>query len=120
MIAATSPPAAPSALLGRSAELSALSQAVIAPGTRLLTITGPPGVGKTRLALAAAGAVADHFAGGTAWIELAVISDERLVLPEIARGLGVARVAGESVVDRIATAVAERDVLIILDNCEHL
>ena len=120
MTAAIPPPAAPTALVGRSVELAALIDAVTKTGSRLVTVTGPPGVGKTRLALAGAVAVAEWFPGGTAWVDLAAIGDARLIVAEIARGMGVAPAAGESVLDRIAAAVTDRDVLVVLDNCEHV
>ena len=119
MIAWTPPPAAPTALLGRAAEVAALTDAITHPGTRLLTITGPPGVGKTRLAMALAVATTDRFAG-TAWVDLAVISEARFVLPEIARAVGVARSAGQAVLDRVSGALLDQDVLLVLDNCEHV
>lgn len=120
MIAGTAPPAAPTALLGRSTELACLMDAVSAAGTRLVTVTGPPGVGKTRLAIAAAGLAAAGFADGAVWVDLDPLGAARLVLPEIARAVGIAGTADESVLDRIAAAVADRDVLLILDNCEHV
>ncbi len=120
MIAGTPPPAAPSALLGRASEVAILADAVTAPGTRLVTVTGPPGVGKTRLALAAADAVAGRFPGGTAWVDLTLVDDARLVLLEIGRSLGVARAADEDPLDRIVAALPDEDVLVVLDNCEHV
>ncbi len=114
------PPAPATVLVGREAELAALVDAVAAPGTRLVTVTGPPGVGKTRLALAAADAVAEMFTGGVVWADLAPLREARLVIVEIARALGVDRSVGESALNRLATAVADRDVLAVVDNCEHL
>jgi predicted ATPase/DNA-binding CsgD family transcriptional regulator len=115
-----SPPTPATALLGRAPELARVVDLVTTPGARLVTITGPPGVGKTRLALAAAAALSDHFAGATAWVDLAPVRDSRLVAAEIARTLGVRRSAAETPLIRLAAAVAGRDLLIVLDNCEHL
>jgi non-specific serine/threonine protein kinase len=113
-------PAPPTPLIGRAAELADLTEAVTASGARLVTVTGPPGVGKSRLALAAAAAVADRFADGAVWVDLAPIPEARLVIAEVARALGVGRSAAEPALATLAAAVAEHDVLIVLDNCEHL
>ena len=120
MVTAIAPPAPPTALVGRAAELAALVETVSAAGTRLVTVTGPPGVGKTRLALAAAQELGGRFPGETAWVDLAPVRAARLVLAEIARAVGVDRAPGEAPVARIAQAVSGRDVLVVLDNCEHL
>ena len=117
---AASLPVPPTALLGRETDVAAVTSALTAPGSRLITVTGPPGVGKTRLALAAAAAVQDHFPAGTAWVDLSPVADARLVLPEIARAVGVSRSAAEPTLGRLARAVADRELLIVLDNCEHL
>ena len=79
-----------------------------APATRLVTLTGPPGVGKTTLALAVVAGRAD-----VAWADLAAVSDPRLVTAEIARALGVNHAAA-------IPAAIDRDVLVLVDNCEHL
>ncbi|MCW2527131.1 MAG: LuxR family transcriptional regulator [Pseudonocardiales bacterium] len=120
MIAATPLPTPPTALLGRSAEITSLTAVVIGTGMRLLTITGPPGVGKTHLAISVAVAAGARFAGGTAWVDLSLIDDDRLVLPEIARSLGITGLAAESLSDRITSSLADRDVLVLVDNCEHV
>ncbi|MDT4932651.1 MAG: hypothetical protein QOK11_543, partial [Pseudonocardiales bacterium] len=113
-------PAPPTPLIGRAVELADLTEAVTASGARLVTVTGPPGVGKSRLALAAAAAVADRFADGAVWVDLAPIHEARFVIAEVARALGVGRSAAEPALATLVAAVAERDVLIVLDNCEHL
>lgn len=106
-------------LLGRADEVAALTAALIDAGERLVTITGPPGVGKTRLALAVAHAVADRFADGAVWVDLAPVRDPGLVLAEIARSLNVP--LGARPEPRTASsAMASREVLVVLDNAEHL
>jgi predicted ATPase len=120
VVMAIAPPAPPTALVGRAAELAALIEAVSAAGTRLVTITGPPGVGKTRLALAAAETLSGRFPGETAWVDLAPVREAEQVPAEMARALGIDRAPGEPRVARIALAMAGRKVLVILDNCERL
>jgi len=76
-------------LIGRDAELAALARVLATPRTRLLTLTGPPGVGKTRLALAAAAAASDGFADGAAFVDVAMVRDPSALIVEIARVVGV-------------------------------
>lgn len=87
---------------------------------RLVTLTGPGGIGKTQLALAIAQQIADRFPDGVAFIKLASITDYRLVLPTIAKTLGVWDAAAEPIVQRLASHLRERQLLLILDNTEHL
>lgn len=110
-------------LLGRDAELAALA-ILLHPGEPcpLITITGPGGMGKTRLAQAAALAVhrdATHYPDGVWLIELAGITDLARVPGTVARGLGISLPAQASHQD-LAARVANRRMLIVLDNCEHV
>jgi predicted ATPase/DNA-binding CsgD family transcriptional regulator len=107
-------------LVGRGAELAALESALVAPGTRLLTLTGPPGVGKTRLALAVAGAVSARFADGVVLVDLSPVRDPDLVLPEVARALGLRDSPGGSLTERLGHVLADRELLLVVDNCEHV
>ena len=88
--------------------------------TRLLTLLGVGGIGKTRLSLQAAAAMFDDFPDGVWLVELAPLSDERLVAQAVASALKVKEEAGRSVQDSLAKHVQNRRLLLVLDNCEHL
>jgi predicted ATPase/DNA-binding XRE family transcriptional regulator len=109
-------PAALTPLIGRDAELLAISHRLAQPATRLLTLLGPGGVGKTRLALAVGDAAEGQFRDGVAFVSLAALSDPALVRPTIATALGIREVAGQS----LEAALTQRHMLLILDNLEHL
>ena len=105
-------------LVGRQRELQDVVDSL--SRSRLLTLTGPGGVGKTRLALAAAGAVSACYPGGVCWVELAPVDDPGIVAQVVARQLGVPDSPGQDAVTAIAENVGDRSLLIVLDNCEHL
>jgi predicted ATPase/transcriptional regulator with XRE-family HTH domain len=113
-------PVPPSPLVGREGEVAAACAQLRRPEVRLLTLTGPGGVGKTRLALAVAAELAADFADGVAWIELAPLRDPALVPAAIAQALGVREGGERPIADLLAPAVADRRLLLVLDNCEHL
>jgi non-specific serine/threonine protein kinase len=91
-----------------------------APGGRLVTITGAPGVGKTRLAQAVAGQLAEEFADGVAWVELAPLHEPSQIIGEIARALEIGERSPAVTTAPVVQALAGREVLLVLDNCEHL
>src|SRR5438034_7887444 len=103
-------PATP--FLGRERELDYIDAVLARDDVRLLTLTGAGGSGKTRLALQAAGVVADRYPDGVWWVPLAPITDPGAVLEAATRALGS---TGE-----LATTVADRRMLLVLDNFEHL
>jgi non-specific serine/threonine protein kinase len=119
-VAAEALPAAGAPLIGRTAELDTLSTALAAPGTRLLTLTGPPGVGKTRLALATASAAATGFAAGGRFVDMAALRDPAELIAEIARVLGVGAAPGLPLLQRLVGAMADKELLLLVDNCEHV
>jgi predicted ATPase/class 3 adenylate cyclase/DNA-binding CsgD family transcriptional regulator len=105
-------------LVGREAEL-AQTAALLASG-RSLTLTGPGGSGKTRLALQLAGDARDRFADGVWLVELSELSDDELVADAAGRAVGADELPYEERRDTVAAYLAEREVLLVLDNCEHL
>jgi predicted ATPase/DNA-binding XRE family transcriptional regulator len=111
-------------LIGREREVAAacalLRRAEDGAGTRLLTLTGPGGVGKTRLALAIATEVGADFADGVAWVDLAPLRDPTAVTPVVARALAVRDGGDRPLGETLAAALTERRLLLVLDNCEHL
>jgi predicted ATPase/DNA-binding CsgD family transcriptional regulator len=111
-------PATP--LIGRERELVVLRGRIIDEGAPLITVSGPPGVGKTRLATEVARVVGESFPDGVFFVDLAPLADADLVAPAIARVLGVRDVPERPLLDSLATALAEKRVLLVLDNFEHV
>jgi predicted ATPase/transcriptional regulator with XRE-family HTH domain len=107
-------------LVGREREVDALTALLEDPGGRLLTLTGPGGVGKSRLALEVARSVRDAFPGGVAFVPLAAIRDAALVLPTVARVLGVREMAERTAEEALAVALGGRRALLVLDNLEQV
>jgi predicted ATPase len=103
---------------GRVEEIVELQTALKA--NRLVTLTGPGGVGKTRLALEVAGRVAHEFPDGVFVVELASVTDPSAVPDAVAAVLGVTQQAGMNMADSVASALQERRRLLVFDNCEHV
>jgi predicted ATPase/class 3 adenylate cyclase/DNA-binding CsgD family transcriptional regulator len=104
--------------VGRTEELSALRTAV--GETRLLTLTGAGGAGKTRLALQLAADCLDLFPDGAWWVDLAPISDPQLVGDAVANALGVRPLPSATALEASCAHLAASNTLVLLDNCEHL
>lgn len=107
-------------MIGRERELDACLRLLDDPTTRLLTLTGPGGSGKTRLAVALAEQVQDRFDDGVCFVPLATVTEPALVGATIAQALGVREVGQRPAADRLADVLAGRDQLLVLDNMEHL
>jgi predicted ATPase/class 3 adenylate cyclase len=104
--------------IGRERELGEVRK--LLAETRLLTLLGTGGLGKSRLSLQLAADAMDSFPDGVWFVELAPLVDARLVPQAVASVLGVKEGAGQSVLDALAKHVADRTLLLIFDNCEHL
>jgi predicted ATPase/DNA-binding SARP family transcriptional activator len=106
------------ALVGRERDLE-LASRLLETG-RILTLFGPGGVGKTRLAHRLAGTIADQFADGVRLVELAPVRDEGAVAAAVAAALDVQQRANRSLTDAIVEVLSSQAVLLVLDNCEHV
>ncbi|HEY3059586.1 MAG TPA: LuxR C-terminal-related transcriptional regulator [Chloroflexota bacterium] len=106
--------------VGRQLEIQALSQRLRQPSTRLLTLTGPGGSGKTRLAIELARELTAEFADGIYLIDLSLLSDPQLVPSAIAAALGVREWSSQPVLQRVQERLRDRVALLVVDNFEHL
>lgn len=114
------PPLPLTPLVGREQESTAIRQSLIRDGVRICTLTGPGGIGKTRLAIQAATDCLPDFPGGVAYVSLAPLNDPDLVLPTVASVLGLVGPGFEPIAERIHSALHGRRMLIVLDNFEHV
>jgi len=117
---ATNLPTIPSPLVGRDRELRLIAGLLADANTRLVTLTGTGGAGKSRLALEAARNALHAFPDGVYLVSLAPITDPHLVLAEIARVLGVRDTTSRPRVEALADALRGRRILLVIDNFEHL
>lgn len=113
-------PAITDSLVGRGSEIAAITLALHDPQCRLLTLTGPPGVGKTRLAVEVAHRLAALVPDEIVFVDLAPLRNSALVLPAIAVALGVQETGTLGLVDRLQARLTARPAVLILDNFEHL
>ena len=113
-------PPQPTPFLGREDQVARVVDLLSRDDVRLLTLTGPGGVGKTRLALQVAAELLDDFADGVFFVPLAPLTDPALVPTAIATGLGIRDEGGRPLDERLREFLATKQLLVVLDNVEHL
>jgi predicted ATPase/transcriptional regulator with XRE-family HTH domain len=117
---ATAVPVPLTPLVGRERELSAVGASLEGDDARLVTLTGPGGVGKTRLALEVAGECGNRYPDGVVFVALAPVSDPALLMSTVAQALGLREAGGRSVRELVHDYLRDRQLLLVLDNFEHL
>ncbi len=113
-------PIQPTPLIGREQQVADVGQLMRREDIRLVTLTGPGGVGKTRLALQVGAELADRFADGVFFVNLAPVSDPDLVAPTIAQMLDIQEVAGQPPLERLKEYLQQKRILLLLDNFEQV
>jgi predicted ATPase/class 3 adenylate cyclase len=113
-------PSQSTSFVGREADIAAVGAMIGRSDVRLVTLTGAPGVGKTRLALEVAHTALDSFADGVWLVELAELEDATLVSSAIAQVLNVSEIPGQSLIATLSANVQPKQVLLLLDNFEHV
>jgi predicted ATPase/DNA-binding CsgD family transcriptional regulator len=109
-----------SRLVGRTYELETLHTLLLRQGARLITLSGPGGIGKTRLALAAAAGLQSAYAHGAQFVDLSPLADPRQVMTALASALGVSDTAAEPLAETLESVLRERRQLLVLDNFERV
>jgi predicted ATPase/class 3 adenylate cyclase len=116
----TNLPTQPNPLIGRDSEIRAVTELLRPDNVRLVTLTGPGGTGKTRLALQVGAELLDEFRSGVFFVSLAPVVDEDLLIPTVAQALAVREVAGEDLGETLRAYLTDKEILLVLDNLEHI
>lgn len=111
-------PVGVAAFIGRERERAKLADLVT--DARVVTLTGPGGCGKTRLAVEVAGDVASRFPDRVCWVDLQGVSEPAMVVPAVGAAVGVRELPGQALIDTLAAQLQARHLLVVLDNCEHV
>ncbi len=115
----TNLPVPATTFLGREQELAEVVE-LLQDGARLLTLTGPGGTGKTRLAIHAAAEAAESFPDGIWWVPMASLRDANLLTSSVAQALGIEEQPGRELAESVAASLTGKQTLLMLDNAEHL
>jgi predicted ATPase len=113
-------PAPVTSLIGREKEIAAVREYLEKPDIRLVTLIGPPGIGKTRLSIESARAALPDFPDGVFFVPLAPLGDPSLIALTIIQALGYVEKGNFSSTKQLIEGIGEKQMLIVLDNCEHL
>ncbi len=117
---ATNLPVQATPLVGREADVKAVSELILQPAVRLVTLLGPGGTGKTRLSIQVAAELIDRFAHGAMFVALAAIDDPGLVVSTIAQTLGVKESGSEPLIEQLKAFLKPRQMLLVMDNFEQV
>lgn len=104
--------------IGRERELSEIVLRL--SRSRLVTLKGPGGVGKTRLAIQAAGQVEGHFVDGVCWVDLSALTNVTLIPQAVAKAIGLQEISKQSIEEILLQYLRSKNLLLVLDNCEHI
>ena len=113
-------PATLTSLIGREQDIALIREHLSSPNIRLLSLVGPPGIGKTRLSIEAARAVLADFPDGVFFVALAPLDDPSLLVPSVIQVIGYVETRNTSANQQLVNGIADKQMLIVLDNCEHL
>ncbi len=113
-------PVQPTSLIGRAQEVTTIQHLLRREDVRLLTLTGPGGIGKTRLGLQVAAVLSETFTDGVYFVNLAPLSDPTLVVPAIAQTMGILEMGGQLLLERLKEQLQQQQVLLLLDNFEQV
>lgn len=113
-------PATVTSLIGRSDELALVHDYLSDPNIRLITLIGPPGIGKTRLSLEAARTNTVEFTDGVFFVALAPLDDPSLITSAVIQALGYVEAKNQDLFIQLTDRIGDKHILLVLDNCEHL